>query len=71
VPECREVRDEGYGCSGDEICGNLSILVGSSSGYSLYRFDPLTGSIYILAAGDISLSITQQGNLEFEDDTEL
>jgi hypothetical protein len=51
-----------------EICQNLSNFYRD---IHLFRFDPLTGTIYILAGDNIGLSINPSGKLEFDDDAEL
>jgi hypothetical protein len=53
-----------------EVCHMLSNLL---QDIRLYRFDPPTGIIYILAGEeDIGMKINQFGKLELEDnDTEL
>jgi hypothetical protein len=52
-----------------EVCQMASNLLRD---IRLYRFDPPTGSIYILAGENLGMTINQFGKLEFEnDDTEL
>jgi hypothetical protein len=52
-----------------EVCHMVSNLL---QDIRLYRFDPPTGKIYILAGEDMGMTINQLGKLEFEDDdTEL
>jgi hypothetical protein len=53
-----------------EVCQSVSNLLRD---IHLYRFDPLTGNIYILTGDNMGLIINQFGKLEFEknDDAEL
>jgi hypothetical protein len=53
-----------------EICQSLSDLLRE---IHLFRFDPLTGNIFILTGDNLSVMINQFGKLEFDrsDDTEL
>ncbi|NJM46975.1 MAG: hypothetical protein HC860_13130 [Alkalinema sp. RU_4_3] len=52
-----------------EVCQMVSNLLRD---ICLYRFDPPTGKIYILASDDTFVSINQLGKMEFEDnDTEF
>jgi hypothetical protein len=44
-----------------DICQRLSNLYRD---IYLFRFDPLTGEIYILAGETLSVSISQNGNVE-------
>jgi hypothetical protein len=46
------------------VCQNLS---NAYREIHLFRFDPLTGYIFILAGKDIELIIIQDGNWEFID----
>jgi hypothetical protein len=49
-----------------EVCQSLSTLY---KDISLFRFDPLTGNIYILAGDDIQILILQDGSWEFTNET--
>ena len=49
-----------------KVCQSLSTLYRD---ITLFRFDPLTGDIYILAGENIEISINQDGSWEFSNDT--